>query len=64
MIGGCALQCRGKRAYTIAVNELQMADPYDPWLHREWARLLALELRFAESMKHLEVRRAPTGRHN
>ena len=48
-------RCRGKRSYSVFINELQNADPFDPWLHREWARLLALELRLAEAMQHLEA---------
>ena len=45
--------CRGNGAYLRAVNALQTADPMNPVLHWEWARLLRLQLgRDEEAEKH------------
>ena len=49
--------CRARsHAYMQAVNELQTADPYDPFLHREWALLLQTRGgRDAEAAQHMAM---------
>jgi len=48
--------CDSHESYLAAVNALQRAEPYDPLLHREWARLLSLRPgREAEARQHLNA---------
>ncbi len=66
--------CRGTKTYVEVVSHLQNADPYNPHLHAEWARLLrAMPARDVEAAQHMafavsvweqaarEARRAPQG---
>ena len=49
--------CRGSsQAYLEAINNLQRADAYDPYLHREWGLALrARSGRDAEADQHIAV---------
>jgi hypothetical protein len=47
--------CRGNGAYFKAVHVLQVALPYNPHLHAEWARLLRQQLEQEETAaKHMD----------
>ena len=47
--------CRGTKAYVEVVSALQNADPYNPHLHMEWARLLrAMAGRDSEAAAHAD----------
>jgi hypothetical protein len=46
--------CRGTKLYVETVSALQNADPYNPHLHTEWARLLReMPGRGAEAAQHM-----------
>ncbi len=50
--------CRGHSGYVKAINALQTADPYNPHLHVEWARLLReMLLHEADADTHMAVGR-------
>jgi hypothetical protein len=52
-VGG---SCDSHEGYLAAVNALQRAEPYDPLLHREWARLLSLRPgREVEAKQHMNA---------
>ena len=57
LIEQAGARCRGSsQAYLEAVNQLQRADAYDPYLHREWGLTLRVRGgRDAEAEQHIAV---------
>jgi hypothetical protein len=57
LVAKAGAQCRGSsQAYLEALNQMQRADAYDPYLHREWGLALrARGGRDAEAEQHITV---------